>query len=172
MAHDVAGLIRLLQEAHSTEVGGLEGLDAFNPGFASFEASEIVAEYKSSCENQVRAVSMLLESMGAKQSSAKSFVNVVFGKANDWMNATQGAESRNTMLFVRYYGGAHLKAGLYQAIATYANVLHDPEVENLSATLRNQEQDFAAKLFPFIDELASYADDDAGAPPVSPGFQL
>ncbi len=171
MAHDVAGLIRLLQEAHSTEVGGLEALDAFNPGYASFEASAVVAEYKSSCENQVRAIAIRLEDLGAKQSPAKSFVNVVFGKANDLMNVARGAESRNTMLYVRYYGSAHFKAGLYQAIATYANMLTDPTTETLAATLRNQEQHYAKELFPFIDELASYVDDDE-APPVAPGFQL
>ncbi len=164
MPHDTAGLVRYLQDAHALEVGALEALDSFNVGYATIEASTAVHNYRGICENQVRSVSILLETLGARTSSAKNFVNALVGKAADWMNVAHVEEDRATLLLVRFYGMAQTKAALYDAIAAYADTMGDPEIVKLARA--NREQEFAAAevLFPFIWDSAAYVEPENRPP--------
>lgn len=164
MPHDTAGLIRYLQDAHAMEVGALEALDAFNAGYATFDASAAVQNYRSVCENQVRAVSILLEALGAKTNPTKNFVNALFGKAADWMGATHEQEDRATLMLVRYYGTAQTKGALYDAIAAYADTMGDAEIVKLAKDHREQEFAAAEVLFPYIWESAAYVEPERQHP--------
>lgn len=156
-------LIRFLQEAHALETGTLEQLDAFNPGFASIEASEAVQRYKLACQDQLRVVTMRLESFGARQSSAKGFMNVIFGKAADWVNTNASGEERTTLLLARYYGAAQLKGATYDAIWAYATGLSDQETANLALKFRQADFDWALAMFPLIAD--STKEEERPAPP-------
>lgn len=164
MPHETAGLIRYLHDAHGMEVGALEALDAFNAGFATFDASSAVQNYRSVCENQVRALSNLLEALGAKPNPTKNFVNALFGKAADWMGATHDQEDRATLMLVRFYGTAQTKGALYDAIAAYADTMGDAEIVKLAKSHREQEFAAAEVLFPFIWESAAYVEPEPRAP--------
>lgn len=164
MPHDTAGLIRYLQDAHAMEVGALEALDAFNAGYATFDASAAVQNYRGVCENQVRAVSILLEALGAKTNPTKNFVNALFGKAADWMGATHEQEDRATLMLVRYYGTAQTKGALYDAIAAYADAMGDAEIVKLAKDHREHEFAAAEVLFPYIWESAAYVEPEREHP--------
>ena len=163
MPMDHLVLIRFLQEAHALETGTLEQLDAFNPGFASIDASEMVQRYKLSCEDQLRVVTARLESFGTRQSSAKGFMNVLFGKATDWANMNQTGEERTTLLLVRYYGAAQLKGAIYDAIWSVATGLGDRETADFTLKFRQLEFDWALAMFPLIAD--STKDEDSPKPP-------
>jgi hypothetical protein len=160
---DYAVLIRYLQEAHALETGTLEQLDAFNPGFATIDASEAVQRYKIACEDQLRFLTARLEAFGARQSSAKGFMNVIFGKATDWANMNQAAEERTTLLLARYYGAAQLKGAIYDAIWAYADGLGDKDTADLALKFRQADFDWALAMFPHI--AASTKEEDRPAPP-------
>ncbi len=164
MPHDTAGLVRYLQDAHAMEVGALEALDAFNVGYATIEASTAVHNYRVICENQVRALSLLLEALGARTSSAKNFVSALVGKAADWMNVAHIDEDRATLLLVRFYGMAQTKGALYDAIAAYADAMGDPEIVKIARSHREQEFAAAEVLFPFIWDSAAYVEPESRPP--------
>jgi Domain of unknown function (DUF892) len=145
-------LIRYLQDAHALETGTLEQLDAFNPGYASIDTSDLIARYKLVCEDQLRTVTMRLESYGARQSATKGFVNVLFGKANEWVNVNQTGEDRTTLLLVRYYGSAQTKGAMYEAIYAYATELGDKETADFALKFRHLEFEWAVAMFPLIAE--------------------
>ncbi len=164
MPHDTAGLIRYLQDAHAMEVGALELLDAFNVGYATVETSTAVHNYRSICENQVRTLANLLDSLGAKASSAKNFVGAIMGKAADWVNVTQDGDDRTTILLIRIYGAAQTKGAMYDAVAAYADSMADPEIVKLARAHREQEFAAAEVIFPFIWDSASDVETDNKAP--------
>lgn len=163
MPLDHAVLIRYLQDAHALETGTLEQLDAFNPGYASIDTSDLVARYRLVCEDQLRTLNFRLESYGARQSATKGFVNVLFGKATDWVNVNQSGEDRTTLLLVRYYGSCHLKGGMYEAIWAYANNLGDKETADFALKFRHLEFEWALALFPLIAK--STEEEDKPTPP-------
>jgi ferritin-like metal-binding protein YciE len=158
MPHDTAGLIRYLQDAHAMEVGALEAVDAFNVGYATVEASTAVHNYRGICENQVRTLNTLLETLGARPSGTKNFVGALMGKAADWVNVNQDGENRATLLLVRIYGTAQTKGAMYDAVAAYADTMGDPEIVKIAR--EHGEQEFAAAevLFPFIWDSAAYVE--------------
>lgn len=167
MAHDFQTLIRYFQDVHALEQGGMEVLDAFNPGFASIEATEIVERYKLVCEDHLRALNGKLASFGAGQSAAKGIMNVIFGKAADFANINQGGEDRTTFLLVRYYGNAQLKGAMYDAIWAYATGLNDKDSADLALKFRQEEFDWALAIFPFIAESTKgFAKPSVTPPPV------
>ncbi len=164
MVHDTAGLIRFLQEAHAMEVGALETLDAFNVGYATVEASTAVHNYRGTCENQVRVLSTLLEALGARPSGTKNFVGALVGKAADWINVNQGGDERAALLLVRIYGTIQTKGAMYDALAAYADTMHDPEMTKIARDHREQEFAAAEVIFPFIWEAASMEEPNDRAP--------
>lgn len=163
MPRDHATLIRYLQDAHALESGTLEQLDAFNPGFAGIDTSDLVAWYKLVCEDQLRTVTFKLEAYGARQSATKGFVNVLFGKAADWVNVNQSGEDRTTLLLVRYYGSAQMKGAMYEAICAVASALGDQETADFALKFRHSEFEWALAMFPLIAE--STKEEEKPSPP-------
>lgn len=165
MAHDFQTLIRYFQDVHALEQGGMEVLDAFNPGFASIEATEVVERYKLVCLDQLRALNGKLASFGAGQSAAKGIMNVIFGKAADFANINHAGEDRTTFLLVRYYGNAQLKGAMYDAIWSYASALNDKDSADLALKFRQQEFDWANAIFPLIAESTQRTERPTVTPP-------
>jgi ferritin-like metal-binding protein YciE len=144
-------LLRYLNDAYATEVGGLMALkDLLLVVADQPEIKAAVEQHIAVTETQAERLTNRILNLGGDKSEPKAIVNSVLAKGSSFLNIFHNKQDKMTQDLIKAYAFERFEIGSYLALRTYAESIGDQETALLAAQIIDEERTASDMLERFI----------------------
>jgi len=152
-------VLRYLTDSHAAEVGGLESLQDLAKQATDPDVRAVVTEHISVTQSQIDRLHTRIGALGGKDAGGKdaggkNLLNSVIAKGSNLVNAFHDTEDKQTQDVIKAYSFEHFEIGAYTSLQSYASAVGDTETAQIAASIIQEENLAAEKLFALIPQVA------------------